>query len=173
MSRVVGLGLSVAVGCGYATSGRVEPLPVALHVVDEVRVDVDAPILVDAALRRSIARRRDLTVVSSSSADARLVVRLLSVDHRFAPTSEPRLRSPEYEIRVRLSGRLEGSEGRGPVRGPIAAEGRATYIARAGPLERSDGAYRTFLDEAVNRAVETLLLRVSYEIDPRFTSGGE
>jgi hypothetical protein len=146
--------------------------PVALEIIDEVRVDLDAPAIVERAVRQRLMARPELELVADPAAP-QLRVHLHDVRNAQLPGSDPRLRAPRYRVAVELWAEVQpvaSPEGVEPEVLTARAVGEAVYVARAGEIGRLDGAYRTFLsraaEEAADRVVDILAARLA-----RFTSG--
>lgn len=151
--------LLAALGCGYTTR-VVGPgggdLLVHVPQVEAPGIDVDAAGLVDARLRRAVARAAGLALAPEVDAQVVLHVEVLEVRAGLSPFAEPALRAAQYEATVRLRGRLARRDG-GPAWRSAPVTGRDAYLSTAGPIERLDGAGRRALARAAEDAAERLV----------------
>jgi len=153
------VGLSTGISCAHADAGSRAPMLLRLELDARGIVDVDAPSAVERSVRRRAAIRPELELTADSRAPS-LTVRLASIRNARLE-GDPRLRAPHYRVEVRLwaevrDGRRELAQAR--------SVGKATYVARAGGIERLDGAYRTFVvraaEQAADRLIDTLAFRL-------------
>lgn len=158
----VGLFMLLA-GCGYS-SRVVAPhggdLELFVAPVISPGLDVDAAGLVDAELRREVARGRGLSLSAQASAGAELHAELIDVRTQLAPFADPSLRAAQYEVQVSLRARLVRRDGGAPWRSS-AVLGRASFLSTGGRLEALDGAGRRALRQAVQQASEQLVAAMS------------
>lgn len=144
--------VSLAWACAHEGAADVEPVRVRLEL-EGAEADVDARTLVRRALSRGAPTRRHLELVSDPDAPV-LWVRIEEVSNHRLPGSDPQIRAPRYQVRVRLWAEVRLDDG-DSMAGRALGEER--YVAPAGGIERLDGAYRTYLARAADQAAERLL----------------
>jgi hypothetical protein len=157
-TRLALASLALLAACGY--SSRVatrDGRDVALFVplVSGAGIDVDVAALVDAELRRAVARSAGM-VLAGEGAPLKLEVAVVDARTELAPFAEPGLRAAQYDAVVVLSGRVIGAGGEVKFEvGPV--QGEAPYLSTGGRLEALDGAGRRALGQAGGRAAERLV----------------
>lgn len=149
-------------GCGYSVGrGASGPRTLAVSMTKEPGIDLDAAAMVDNATRRALTRSPSTRLVSQEGADQVLEVELLQVQAGLAPFAEPGLRAAQYQVSVRIKGRVVDSSGRA-LWSSATITGEAPFVSTPGSLEALDGARRRALarasDEAADRLVAALAL---------------
>ncbi|MBK8012391.1 MAG: hypothetical protein IPK13_13660 [Deltaproteobacteria bacterium] len=150
--------LATAASCGYGF-GRAGPaagrsLEIRPPRIQAVTPDVDVVGEINWAIGRALARspRVALTETATTSFE----IELVRTGQGLRPLAEPGLRAADYLAFVVLRGRLLDEAGRTVWRSPP-VRGEARFLSRPGRVEALDGAGRTAMARAIERAVSRLV----------------
>lgn len=123
---------------------------------------MDAPGLLDSALKRAIARSSALHL--SDTAERELEVEVIGVSTPLAGFAEPRLRAAQYEVRLSVRVRMFVGQKKVVWSSPIYVS-QAPYVSTPGQLVALDGAGRRALQQAAEISAERLVVAVGLVLD--------
>ncbi len=156
--------LAPLAACGYS-SRIVTPeggdYRIHIPLVTNSALDVDISGLVDAHLRREVARTAGLRTDDGDSAQAVLRVEITGVKTQLASFADPSVRAAQYETVVSLKAELTVGQAKWEW---AKTQGRAPFLSRAGRLEALDGAGRIALALASEQACQTLVRAASWKL---------
>jgi outer membrane lipopolysaccharide assembly protein LptE/RlpB len=150
--------------CGYSIGfghfpGKVRS--VAVGMVAEDGVDIDAAGLLGSVVRRAVATHPGASLVADEEAEARLKIKLVNVSGGLAPMSDPGSRAAQYRARITITAQLIHRNGTTLWKSNQII-GQADYLSVPDDIEALDGRRRTALKEAAVSAGDQLMTALVY-----------